>query len=178
VNSSPLRIATAAFIAIVGVIAEIPGRKGLKVKSLLPRTRRTAFATVAAVAALGAATAFAAAPKPGFHYENADVHGTTVNVITMTVAEDATFTATGYDPKCTDADGNYKGFQLTKKPVDASNGKFKYEGKAINTSSEGPAKIKLDLKGKFTSSKHAKGSYTLEGCEGKVKFKTDWTLGG
>jgi hypothetical protein len=142
-----------------------------------PRRARRIVASAIALSAAVAATAFAAAPKPGFHYMNADDHGTTVNVITMTVAEDATFTAVGYDPKCKDSDDLYRGFQITK-PIDASNGKFKFSGKAINTNAEGPKKVKVNLKGKFTSSKHAKGNYTLEGCKGKVKFKTDWALGG
>jgi hypothetical protein len=147
------------------------------VKLRISRTRKAALGTGLAIVALGAATALAAAPKPGFHFENTDVHGTSVNVITLTVAEDATFTATGYDPKCPASDGTYFGFQITK-PIDASNGKFDFDGKAINTSAEGPKKVKVHLKGKFTSSKHSKGSYMLEGCDGKTKFKTDWTLGG
>ncbi len=146
-------------------------------KLRISRTRTAAVGTGVAILAIGAATAFGAAPKPGFHYMNADDHGTTVNVITLTVAEDATFTAVGFDPKCKDSDDLYKGFQITK-PVDASNGKFDFDGKAINTNAEGPKKVKVHLKGKFTSSKHSKGSYTLEGCDGKVRFKTDWTLGG
>jgi hypothetical protein len=144
-----------------------------------PRTRGTAFATAAAVAALGAATAFAAGPKAGYHYENEDVgNGTTVNVISLSVDEDATVTAaSGTDPKCRDESGLYEGFSITK-PIDASNGKFEFDGKAASLLPDGPAKVKVHLKGKFTSSKHSKGSYTLEGCDGKTKFKTDWSLGG
>jgi hypothetical protein len=145
--------------------------------SAFNRARRVAPAAAGVIALVAATTALAASPKPGFHYDNADDHGTTVNVITLTVAEDATLTASGYDPKCKDSDDLYRGFQITK-PVDASNGKFEFNGKATNTNAEGPAKVKVHLKGKFTSSKHAKGSYTLEGCNGKTKFKTDWTLGG
>jgi hypothetical protein len=148
------------------------------VKTRTPRTRRTAFATAVAVAGLGAATAFASAPKPGYHYENEDIgNGTTINVISLSVAEDATFTASGTDPECRDESGLYKGFSITK-PVDASNGKFDFNGKATSLLPDGPAKVKVHLKGKFTSSKHSKGSYTLEGCDGKTKFKTDWSLGG
>ena len=131
------------------------------------------------MALVSAATAFAGgvSPKPGFHYTNADDHGTTVNVITLMVAEDATLSASGSDPKCKDAAGSYAGFVVAK-PIDASNGKYEFEGKATSTLSSGPPKVKVHLKGKFTSAKHSKGSYTLEGCDGKVRFKTDWTLGG
>jgi hypothetical protein len=128
------------------------------------------------IATVAAATALAGSPKPGFHYENADDHGTTVNVITLMVAEDGTLSASGSDPKCMKGD-TYAGFVVSK-PIDASDGKFEFDGKAASTLADGPPKVKLELKGKFTSSKHAKGSYKLEGCDGKVKFKTDWTLGG
>jgi hypothetical protein len=132
-----------------------------------------------AVSAVAAASALAAAsPKPGYHYETVETHdGTAVNVITLAVAEDATFTASGADPKCQDESGLYKGFSI-EKPIDASDGKFEFNGKAASTLPDGPAKVKVHLKGKFTSSKHSKGSYTLEGCDGKVRFKTGWTLGG
>jgi hypothetical protein len=140
--------------------------------------RRRTLAASTAVFAVAAASALAAtSPKPGFHYTNADDHGTTVNVITLMVAEDATLSASGSDPKCKDSAGSYAGFAIAK-PIDASNGKFEFEGKANSTLSSGPPKVKVHLKGKFTSAKHSKGSYTLEGCSGKVKFDTDWTLGG
>ncbi len=138
------------------------------------------FGTAIAVAAIGVATAFAAAsPKPGFHYESKEVgNGAVVNVITMQASEDATLSISGSSPKCLDDSGSYyKGFALTE-PVDASNGKFKFNGKATSTLPEGSKKVKLKLKGKFTSPKRSKGSYKLEGCKGKTKFKTAWTLGG
>jgi hypothetical protein len=132
-----------------------------------------------AVFAVAAASALAAAsPKPGYHYETVETHdGTGVNVITLAVAEDATFTASGAAPKCQDESGLYKGFSI-EKPIDASNGKFKFDGKATSTLPDGPAKVKVELKGKFTSPKVSKGSYTLEGCQGKTKFKTQFSLGG
>jgi hypothetical protein len=148
------------------------------VKALGPRTVASLTAAVTATAICAVTALAASSPKPGYHYENVDVgNGSTVNVISMSVAEDATLTATGADPKCQDEGGLYKGFSITK-PIDASNGKFKYDGKATSTLPDGPSKVKIDLKGKFSSPKQAKGSYTLEGCDGKVKFKTQFSLGG
>lgn len=142
------------------------------------RGRRTIAAAVILTSLYATAAFAASSPKPGYHYQTVETgSGISVNVITLAVAEDATFTASGAHPKCQDESGSYNGFSISKQ-VDASNGKFKYDGKATSTVPDGPAKVKVTLKGKFTSSKHAKGSYTLEGCQGKVKFKTDWTLGG
>jgi hypothetical protein len=142
------------------------------------RSRRT-LAAALILATFGATTAFAgSSPKPGFHYETVETgNGASVNVITMQATEDATLLITGSHPKCETDSGIYAGFSLNK-PVDVSNGKFKFDGKGTSTLQEGPSKVKVSIKGKFTSSKHAKGSYTLENCSGKVKFETDWTLGG
>jgi hypothetical protein len=144
-----------------------------------PTLHRGAIVLSIAIFAAIAATALASSsPKPGYYSQDADVgDGATVNVITMAVAEDATLTAAGSDPKCLDESGLYRGFSVAK-PIDASNGTFEFHGKAASTLLDGPSKVKVDLKGKFTSSKHAKGSYTLEGCDGKVKFKTNWSAGG
>lgn len=140
---------------------------------------RAALAAALASTALVTATALAAAtPKPGFHYQTVETgNGGSVNVITLQATEDETLLVTGADPKCQDATGYYKGFSL-RKPIEVSNGKFAFDGKATSTLADGPHKVNVDLEGKFTSSKQSKGSYTLEGCAGKVKFKTDWTLGG
>ena len=137
------------------------------------------LATVVALAALGAAVAFAGStPKPGVHYQVKNAgHGTQVSVITMQVDDSGKIVAaSGSDPKCQADDGLYSGFVLSKS-IGVSNGKFSYKGKADTGLGDGST-TKVKLKGKFSSPKKSSGSYTLKGCKGKVKFKTSWTLGG
>jgi len=123
--------------------------------------------------------AFAAStPKAGVHYQVKNAgQGTQVSVITMQVDDKGKIiAASGSDPKCEDDGGLFKSFALDKK-IDASNGKFSYKGKADTGLGDGST-TKVKLKGSFSSPKKSSGSYTLKGCQGKVKFKTKWTLGG
>ncbi len=132
------------------------------------------------LALLGVATALAATaiPKPGYHHQTVEIENFgQVNVISMYAAEDATLLISGTNVKCQDDDGNYNGFTL-KKPVDASTGKFEFDGKGFSSLPGDSGKVKVHLKGRFPSSKHAKGSFKLEGCDGKTKFRTDYSPGG
>jgi hypothetical protein len=140
------------------------------------RPRLAAGIAVAAVAAIGAATAFAATPKDGYHYDNVKVDGLTVAVFMAGVQDGKITDLSGANPKCEGTAGSpvanfvYDGTIAVK-----ANGKFKYKGD-VDGFEAGPRK--LNLKGKFNKPKQAKGKYTLEGCPGKVKFKTKFSTGG
>ncbi len=137
------------------------------------------LATVAATAAILAATASAASPKDGYHYEVFDHAGLAITKIGMQADKGDILSIYGTDPGCMTKSGNYQGFGLAKKVKVDSNGKFVYEGKADNTVlGSGPRKVEVDIKGKFVSKKKATGSFSIQGCSGKVKFNTKWTRGG
>lgn len=147
-------------------------------KRFTTRTGGTFAAMAAALAVLGATVALAGStPKAGTHYQIKNTgNGGQVTVISLAVDEAANITAaSGSAPKCPASGGIYSGFVLDKS-IDASNGKFSYKGKADDLANG--SKVKVKLKGKFTSPKKSKGSYKLEGCKGKTKFQTQWTLGG
>jgi hypothetical protein len=147
VNSPTLRIGTAAFIAMVAVVA------------------------------VGAAAAFAVTPKPGRHYETVQL-SLAVIVIQMYVDDGAITSALGNDVDCETAAGNTQGFALDKTIDVAKSGKFKFDGKANNTIyGSGPRKLKVVLQGKFVTSKKATGTYSIEGCPGKVSFETKYQAG-
>jgi hypothetical protein len=144
VNASRLRIGTVALVAIVAVIA------------------------------IGAAAALAVTPKPGRHYETVQ-QGLSVIVIAMQVEDGTVTSVLANDLECENENGATQGFALGT-PFDvAKNGKFKYEGKANNTIyGSGPRKVKVKLQGKFVTSKKATGTFSIEGCAGKVSFETQW----
>lgn len=127
-----------------------------------------------ALLAIAATSALATTPKPGRHYEVVD-QGLAVIVIQMYVDDGQITSALGNDLECKTAEGNTQGFALDK-PFDvAKSGKFKYDGKANNTIyGSGPRKLHVVLKGKFVTSKKATGSFSIEGCSGKVRFETQW----
>jgi hypothetical protein len=136
--------------------------------------RNLAAITALVIVAMTATTALAVTPKPGRHYEVTD-QGLAVIVIQMYVDDGQITSALGNDLECKTAEGNTQGFALDK-PFDvAKSGKFKYDGKANNTIyGSGPRKLHVVLKGKFATSKKATGSFSIEGCSGKVSFETQW----
>jgi hypothetical protein len=129
---------------------------------------------VTAMAALSATAALAATPKPGFHADVENVGGSPFTVVTIQASENGTLSAvTGSNPKCGDPSGLYAGFQITER-IKVRHGKFKFKGKTNNLNTGGAARVQVNLKGRFTTPKRAKGSFRLEGCPGKLKFKTKW----
>jgi hypothetical protein len=131
----------------------------------------------AAMAVVAATAAFAAEPKDGYHYDNVKVDGLTVGVFTAGVQDGEITEISGAHPKCDGTAGSpYANFAYEGDPIKVnSRGKFKYKGDVTGFEA-GP--LKLNLKGKFAKPKQAKGSYSLEGCPGKVKFKTKFSTGG
>ena len=135
------------------------------------------IAGIALVAVTGTA-AVAATPKPGFHADVESVGGSPFTVLTIQASENGTLSAvTGSNPKCGDPSGYYAGFTITK-PIKVRHGEFKFKGKTNNLNTGGAARVQVNLKGRFKTPQRAKGSYRLEGCPGKLKFKTKWSLGG
>jgi hypothetical protein len=132
---------------------------------------------VTAIAALPATAALAATPNPGFHADVENVGGSPFTVLTIQASEGGTLSAvTGSNPKCGDPSGYYAGFQITK-PMKVRHGKFKFKGKTSNLNTGGAARVEVSLRGRFKTPKRARGSFKLEGCPGKLKFKTKWALG-
>ncbi len=135
------------------------------------------IAGIALVAVTGT-VAQAATPKPGFHADVENVGGSPFTVLTIQASEHGRLSAvTGSNPKCGDPSGYYAGFQITK-PMKVRHGKFKFRGMTNNLNTGGAARVQVNLKGRFRTPKQAEGSFRLEGCAGKVKFKTKWGLGG
>jgi hypothetical protein len=139
-----------------------------------PVTARSSVIAGNAPGGVPATAAWAATPKPGFHADVESVGGSPFTVLTIQASENGTLSAvTGSTPKCGDPSGYYAGFQITE-PLKVRHGEFKFKGKTTNLNTGGAARVQVNLKGRFTTSKHAKGSFRLEGCPGKLKFKTRW----
>lgn len=99
-------------------------------------------------------------------------------MLTIQASEHGRLSAvTGSNPKCGDPSGYYAGFTITK-PIKARHGKFKFQGKTSNLNTGGPATVQVRLKGRFKTPTQARGSFKLEGCLGKLTFKTKWAAGG
>ena len=127
-----------------------------------------------ALVAVTATAALAATPKPGFHADVENVGGSPFTVLTIQASQGGKLSAvTGSNPKCGDPSGLYAGFQITE-PIKVRHGRFKFKGKTNNLNTGGAARVQVNLKGRFTTPKQAKGSFRLEGCPGKLKFKTKW----
>jgi hypothetical protein len=138
------------------------------------RKSASSIGTAVALLAIAATSAFATTPKPGRHYEVVD-QGLAVIVIQMYVDDGAVTSALGNDLDCETPEGNTQGFALDK-PFDvAKSGKFKFDGKANNTIyGSWPRKLHDVLKGNYVRSKKATGTFSIEGCSGKVSFETQW----
>jgi hypothetical protein len=138
------------------------------------RKSTSTIAVAVGLLVIAASSALALTPKPGRHYEVTD-EGLSAIVIQMYVDDGTVTSVLANDLDCKTADGDIQGFALDK-PFDVSKtGKFKFDGKANNTIyGSGPRKLHVVLKGKFVSSKKATGTYSIEGCPGKVGFETQW----
>ena len=127
-----------------------------------------------ALVAVTSTAALAATPNPGFHADVENVGGSPFTVLTIQASEGGTLSAvTGSNPKCGDPSGYYAGFTITK-PIKVRHGEFKFKGKTNNLNTGGAARVEVSLRGRFKTPKQAKGSFKLEGCPGKLKFKTKW----
>ena len=139
------------------------------------RNRTLALITTA-VMTITAATALAVTPKPGAHGDLLPGPVGSTVVLSMSVNDDgAIFAVLGNDPDCPTPDGLIKGFRIDKEIPVKDNGKFKFDGKtAQNTSTGNPPKIHVLLKGKFSSSKKASGTYKIEGCDDTRHWETKY----
>jgi hypothetical protein len=141
------------------------------------RIGKVAVLAIVAMIVVGTATAVAVTPKPGRHYEVVQ-QSLAVIVIQMYVDDGVITSALGNDLDCENENGATQGFALGKTVDVAKNGSFKFDGKADNTIyGSGPRKVKVSLKGKFVTSKKATGTFSIEGCAGKVSFETKYQAG-